>query len=107
MLVADDDVTARELALPEAWAMATARRTGEFPPLESVEAIRAQPWTDQVRRWVESQLDQAVVGSPSTVQKALEELRSRTGADELMASSSTHDREALFRSDTLLRDLLP
>lgn len=106
VLVADDDVTARELALPEAWAMATARRTGEFPPLESVEAIRAQPWTDQVRRRVESQLDQAVVGSSSTVQKALEELRSRTGADELMASSSTHDREALFRSDTLLRDLL-
>lgn len=107
VLVADDDATARELALPEVWAMARSRQTGEFPPLESPESIRAQPWTDQARRRVESALDRAVVGSPSTVQKQLEELAARTGADELMASSSTFDRDALFTSDALLRDLLP
>ncbi|KQY55267.1 flavin monooxygenase [Aeromicrobium sp. Root495] len=107
VLVADDDAAARELALPEVWAMARSRQTGEFPPLEPPESIRRQPWTDQVRRRVESALDRSVAGSPSAVRKTLEELADRTGADELMASSSTYDRDALFTSDALLRDLLP
>ncbi len=106
MTVADDDAAARELALPEIWAMARSRQTGGFPPLESVEAIRAQPWNDQLRRRVERGLDQAVAGSPSTVRAALGDLRARTGADELMASTSTHDRDALLESDRLLRDLV-
>src|SRR5690606_18570682 len=42
--VATDDTTARDLALPEAWAMARSRQTGEFPPLEPVDHIRAQQW---------------------------------------------------------------
>ena len=101
--VADDDATARELALPEAWAMARSRQTGEFPPLESPAAIRAHPWPDQVRRRVESALDRAVAGGPGTVRRALERLAERTGADELMASTSTYDREALLASDAALR----
>lgn len=104
--IAADDASARELALPEVWAMARSRQTGEFPPLESVEAIRAQPWNDQLRRRVEKGLDQAVAGSPATVRAALEDLEARSGADELMASTSTHDRDALLESDRLLRDLV-
>ncbi|GAA1724456.1 MsnO8 family LLM class oxidoreductase [Aeromicrobium alkaliterrae] len=104
--VADDAATARELALPEAWAMARSRQSGEFPPLESVAAIRAQSWPDQVRRRVERSLDGAVAGTPATVGAALEELQARTGADELMASTSTYDRAALLASDRLLRDLV-
>lgn len=104
--IAADDASARELALPEVWAMARSRQTGEFPPLESVEAIRAQPWNVQLRRRVEKGLDQALAGSPATVRAALEDLEARTGADELMASTSTHDRDALLESDRLLRDLV-
>lgn len=104
--VAVDDASARELALPEVWAMARSRQTGVFGPLESVEAIRAQPWNDQLRRRIEKGLDQAVAGSPATVRSALDELQARTGADELMASTSTHDRDALVESDRLLRDLV-
>ncbi|MRK02487.1 MsnO8 family LLM class oxidoreductase [Aeromicrobium sp. S22] len=104
--VADDDATARELALPEAWAMARSRQTGEFPPLEPVDAIRAQPWTSQVRQRVGSALETAVAGSPTTVRRQLDELVERTGADELMASTSTYDREALLASDAALRDLV-
>ncbi len=104
--VADDDATARELALPEAWAMARSRQTGEFPPLESVESIHAQPWSLRLRQRVEDSLDQAVAGSPRTVRRTLDELAGRTGADELMASTSTYDREDLFASDRMLRDLL-
>ena len=104
--VADDDATARELALPEAWAMARSRQTGEFPPLEPVADIRRQAWTTQVTNRVEATLDRAVAGSPQTVRRALEQLAERTGADELLASTSTYDREALFASDRSLRDLV-
>ena len=104
--VADDDETARELALPEAWAMARARQTGEFPPLEPVPTIRAAPWPEQVRRRVDASLARAVAGSPATVRRVLERLVERTGADELLASTSTHDREALFASDAALRHLV-
>jgi len=104
--VADDDATARELALPEAWAMARSRQTGEFPPLESAADIREQPWPAQVRERVEASLDRAVAGSPQTVRRALERLQERSGADELLASTSTYDRDALFASDAALRDLV-
>jgi alkanesulfonate monooxygenase SsuD/methylene tetrahydromethanopterin reductase-like flavin-dependent oxidoreductase (luciferase family) len=104
--VADDDATARELALPEAWAMARSRQTGEFPPLEPVEEIRRQPWSSQLRNRIEASLDRAVAGSPQTVRRELERLAERTGADELLASTSTYDREALFASDQGLADLV-
>ncbi|MCD4532572.1 MsnO8 family LLM class oxidoreductase [Nocardioides sp. cx-169] len=104
--VADDDASAVELALPEAWAMARSRQTGKFPPLEAPEAIRAHPWPDQVRRRVDSALDRAVAGDPATVRRALERLVERTGADELMASTSTYDREALLASDAALRAIV-
>jgi len=104
--VADDDATARELALPEAWAMARSRQTGEFPPLEPVAAIRAAEWPEQVRRRVEAALDDAVAGSPATVRRALERLAERSGADELLASTSTYDRDALLASDAALAEVM-
>ena len=104
--VADDDATARELALPEAWAMALSRQTGEFPPLEPVAAIRSATWPAQVRRRVDASLDAAVAGSPGTVRRRLERLVERRGADDVMSSASTHDREGLLASDRLLRDLM-
>lgn len=104
--VADDDASARELALPEAWAMAMSRRDGEFPPLEPVATIRRTSWTAQVQRRVEASLDSAVAGSPTTVRRRLERLAERTGADELLTSTSTYDRDALYASDRMLRDLV-
>jgi luciferase family oxidoreductase group 1 len=104
--VADDDAAARELALPEAWAMARSRQTGEFAPLESVKAIRDQEWPAQVARRVEAALGRATAGSPRTVRRSLERLVERTGADELLASTSTYDRDALLASDRMLRELV-
>ncbi|WP_307861655.1 LLM class flavin-dependent oxidoreductase [Nocardioides xinjiangensis] len=106
VLLADDDATARELALPEAWALAISRQTGEFPPLEPVAAIRAATWTSQVRRRVEGSLDRTVAGGPATVRRRIEDLLERTGADELLASASTHDREAQLESDRMLREVV-
>ncbi len=104
--VADDDAAARDLALPEAWAMALSRQTGEFPPLEPVAAIRGASWPAQVRRRVDASLDRAVAGSPATVRRRLERLVERTYADEVMSSASTYDRDALLVSDRLLRELV-
>ncbi|MFC7726694.1 MsnO8 family LLM class oxidoreductase [Nocardioides sp. GCM10028917] len=106
VLVADDDSTGRELALPEAWAMARSRQTGEFPPLQSIGAIREASWPSQVRRRVEASLDRAVAGSPATVRRRLDALVEATAADELLASGSTPDREALLASDLMLAELL-
>ncbi|MBC2932655.1 MsnO8 family LLM class oxidoreductase [Nocardioides sp. zg-1228] len=106
VLLADDDATALDLALPEAWAMAMSRQAGEFPPLDSVADIRAAEWTSQVRRRVEASLACAVAGSPHTVRRRIEELAERSGADELLASTSTYDREAQLASDRILRDVV-
>jgi luciferase family oxidoreductase group 1 len=106
VLVADDDESARRLALPEAWAMARSRQTGEFPPLEPVEDIEAAPRSAQVERRVESWLASAVAGSPDTVRRRLEQLVEATDADEVMSSASTHDRDALFASDEMLLEVL-
>ena len=104
--VADDEIAARELALPEAWAMARARQLGEFPPLESAVSISHQEWTSQVRHRVEASLDRAVLGDAAAVRRRLDELLERTGADELLASTSTYDREALLASDAALRQII-
>ena len=104
--VAASDTAARELALPEAWAMARSRRSGEFPALESPESIRAQDWPRQVRERIDTALGRAVAGTPATVRAALDDLVRRTGADELLASTSTFDRTDLFASDAALRDLV-
>ena len=106
VLVADDDASARRLALPEAWAMARSRQTGEFPPLEPVEAVEAAPRSSQVERRVGNYLASAVTGSPATVRRRLERLVRSTGADEVMSSASTYDRDALFASDAMLLDLV-
>lgn len=106
VLVADTDAEARDLALPEAWAMARSRQTGEFGPLEPVAAIRDQPWTNQLRERVEAQLAHGAIGSPATVRSRLERLVEATGAEEIVAFSSTYDRAAQAASDAALRDLV-
>ncbi|MCW2675779.1 MAG: Luciferase family oxidoreductase, group 1 [Modestobacter sp.] len=102
VLVAADETAARELLLPEAWAMAQARTTGTFPPLEPVAAIRARAMTGSQRRYVEQAVAGAIAGTPEQVGDRVGELLARTGAAELVASSSTFDRAALADSDAAL-----
>jgi alkanesulfonate monooxygenase SsuD/methylene tetrahydromethanopterin reductase-like flavin-dependent oxidoreductase (luciferase family) len=100
VLVADSVAAARELALPEAWALAAARTTGQFPALEPVDADR--PLSARQRSVVEEAVGRTVHGDEATVVEALEGLLARTGADELLASTSTFDRSALRESDARL-----
>jgi luciferase family oxidoreductase group 1 len=105
VLVAGTEERARDLVLPEAWAMAQARTAGDFPPLEPVAAIRARTMTAPQRRYVAETVAAAIAGTPDQVAERLTELLARTGATELVTSSSTHDRAALADSDAALAEL--
>jgi alkanesulfonate monooxygenase SsuD/methylene tetrahydromethanopterin reductase-like flavin-dependent oxidoreductase (luciferase family) len=105
VLVADTAEEARDLLLPEAWAMARARTEGVFPPLEPVAAIRGRPMTGSQRRYLEQTVAAAIAGTPSQVAARLSELFERTGAAELVAAGSTSDRAALAASDRALARL--
>ncbi|UNX56350.1 MsnO8 family LLM class oxidoreductase [Georgenia sp. TF02-10] len=103
VMVAATAERARDLLLPEAWATAESRTTGAFGPL------RAEPpdrLTDRQRRAVERQLDLAAHGTAGQVRAELGDLVARTGAAEVLASTSTYDRAALAEADAALADLV-
>jgi luciferase family oxidoreductase group 1 len=106
VLVADTAAEAADLLLPEAWAMAQARTTGTFPPLQPVaEVLNPSPSPAQ-HRHAERTAGMAVAGTPAQVASRLAELIERTGATELVASGSTYDRAALAASDAALARVL-
>ena len=101
VLVADDDPTARRLALPGALSFLRLR-TGRPGPLPSVAEAESYPYSPQERAFVEDRLDAQVVGSPETVLRGLQELQAATVADELMVTTMTHDPKDRLRSYELL-----
>lgn len=103
--IADTAEEAHQLALPEAWAMARSRETGEFGPLEPVEDIRAQRWSRRAEERIQQSLEQAIAGDGHQVANRLDELFTRTGASELLVSTSTYDRQALRELDTRMAGL--
>lgn len=105
-LVVSEDVLIGEpdLALPEAWALAVARTTGAFPPLEPPDPHRRA--TDRQRAAVDAATRRTIVGDEDTVAERLDDLVERTGADELLVTSSTWDRDALAESDARLAAVL-
>jgi luciferase family oxidoreductase group 1 len=105
VLVADTAAEAADLLLPEAWAMAQARTTGVFPPLEPVAQIRARTLSARQQQYVERAVAGAIASTAAQVASRLAELLERTGAAELVASSSTSDRAALAASDASLAEL--
>lgn len=90
---------ARELALPEAWAMVESRTTGAFPPLRPEPAMRL---TQRQQAKVEEHLGRTIHGASEQVEAELAALVARTGADEVLAWLSTHDRDAQDRADVAL-----
>ncbi|MGY1639032.1 MsnO8 family LLM class oxidoreductase [Geodermatophilus sp. SYSU D00742] len=105
VLVADTAAEAADLVLAEAWAMARARTTGVFPPLEPVAAVRAAARTPRQQQYLEQTAAAAIAGTPAQVERRLAALLDRTGAAELVAGSSTFDRAALAASDAELAAL--
>lgn len=105
IMVAESRERARQLLLPEAWAMVLSREIGEFPPLESVESILARRFTERQQQQIDSWLENAIYGDADSVRKQLEDLVARTGASEIMASTSTFDGQDLADADAALAAL--
>lgn len=103
--VAETADEAWRLLVPEAWAMAYSRTRGEFPPLSAPEEVLATRMTGRERTFFEQSTEGHVHGTPAEVAKALDALVERTGADEVLVTTSTYDRAALLTSYRLLADL--
>ncbi|WP_433548946.1 MsnO8 family LLM class oxidoreductase [Streptomyces sp. CA-294286] len=104
--VADTEEAARRLLVPESWSMAYSRTHGTFPPLlpaEHVERLartdRASGgMTDKERGLYESGLRGHLYGTEEQVAAGLEEVLAASGADEVLVTTSTYDREGLLDS---------
>ncbi|MEU9591396.1 LLM class flavin-dependent oxidoreductase [Streptomyces sp. NPDC048219] len=96
--VAGTPQAARRLLLPEAWSMAHARTRGAFPPLPPAEDVEARFMTAKERDLYESGLSGHIAGTEEQVAGELESLLKETGAQEVLVTTSTYDREALLDS---------
>ena len=100
---ADTDEQARFLSGPAALAflkLRTGKPEALVPPAEAA----AYPYTDQERAFAEGRFADQAVGSPSTVRRRLEELLSRTGANELMLTTMVYDLADRVRSFELIAE---
>ena len=104
VLVADDDETARRLAMPGGLSFLRLR-TGHPGPIPTVEEAETYPYSPIERAFVEQRLDSQVIGSPETVRRGLEELLEATQADELMVTTLAHDPADRLRSYALLAEV--
>jgi luciferase family oxidoreductase group 1 len=89
---------ARRLLVPEAWSMAHSRTHGTFPPLPPAEYVEGLTMTDKERGFYEGGLAGHIAGTQEQVAHELETLLKETGAQEVLVTTSTYDREALLDS---------
>lgn len=106
IMVAESADRARELLLPEAWAMVRSRETGAFAPLESIETVLAHSPTPRQRERIEAWLANALYGTADQVAEQLHALLERTGADEVMATTSTYADDDRDAADAALADVM-
>jgi alkanesulfonate monooxygenase SsuD/methylene tetrahydromethanopterin reductase-like flavin-dependent oxidoreductase (luciferase family) len=78
--------------------MAHARTRGAFPPLPPAEDVEARSMTAKERDLYESGLTGHIAGTEEQVAGELESLLKETGAQEVLVTTSTYDREALLES---------
>ncbi|MBL1086128.1 LLM class flavin-dependent oxidoreductase [Streptomyces actinomycinicus] len=104
--VAGTEAEARRLLVPEAWSMAYSRTHGTFPPLLPAESVEARAMTARERELYESGLAGHIAGTEDRVAHELETVLKETGADEVLVTTSTHDRAALLDSYRRLAGLL-
>ncbi|GAA0906834.1 LLM class flavin-dependent oxidoreductase [Streptomyces thermoalcalitolerans] len=102
-LAADEEREARRQVLAAALSMIRLRtgRPGLVPTPEEAEAYEFSPME---REFVESWNADVVYGTPDEVRAGLDELHKRTGADELMITSTAPSGAIRLRSYELIAD---
>ncbi|MFJ7955326.1 LLM class flavin-dependent oxidoreductase [Streptomyces sp. NPDC096319] len=100
---AEEAAQARRQVLAGALAMLRLRtgRPGLVPTPEEAEAYGFSP---AEREFVDGWLANVVYGTPDEVRTGLDDLRKRTGADELMITANGHGGEERVRSYELIAD---
>lgn len=78
--------------------MAYARTHGSFPPLPPAERVESLAMTAKERGFYESGLTGQIAGTEDQVADELERVLKETGAQEVLVTTSTHDRAALLDS---------
>ena len=106
VLCAPTDAQAHRLALPGALQFLQLR-LGRPGPVPTPETAAAYPYSPEERAFVDDRLGGQVIGAPETVRAGVTELVERTGVDELMVVTSTHDGADRLRSYRLLADAVP
>jgi alkanesulfonate monooxygenase SsuD/methylene tetrahydromethanopterin reductase-like flavin-dependent oxidoreductase (luciferase family) len=97
VVAADTDVEARRLfsSLQQAFMALRTGHPGPLPPpVDDIESRLDEP----ARAMLGHALSQAIVGSPTTVRDKLADFIGRTGADEVMITSSIFDHPARLHS---------
>ncbi|MFG2141961.1 MsnO8 family LLM class oxidoreductase [Streptomyces sp. NPDC048650] len=95
--VAGTRAAARRLLVPEARALAYSRTHGEFPPLRPADDDGAA-MSDREREFYDEALHGHLHGTEDEVAGELADLIARTGADEVLVTTSTDDRAGLLES---------
>ncbi|MES5817797.1 LLM class flavin-dependent oxidoreductase [Streptomyces sp. RG80] len=89
---------AHRLLIPEAWSMAHSRTHGTFPPLPPAERVDSLTMPPKQRALYESGLTGHITGTEDQVAHELETVLKETGAQEILVTTSTYDRDALLDS---------
>jgi luciferase family oxidoreductase group 1 len=105
VICADDDETARYLSRPARLSMARLRSGNptRMPSNEEAEAYEFSP-ADEAK--IAEMSGSAIVGSPETVRRRLEELAESTEADEFMITTMVYDHADRMRSYELVAELV-
>ncbi|MFB7709853.1 LLM class flavin-dependent oxidoreductase [Streptomyces sp. NPDC056105] len=96
--VAGTPQEAHRLLIPEAWSMAYSRTHGTFPPLAPAERVEALTMTTKERDFYESGLRGHIAGTEDQVADELETLIKESGAQEVLVTTSSYDRDGLLDS---------
>ena len=104
VVVADDEATARELALGYGLWVRSIRTAEGAIPFPTPDEARRHCWSDADRALVSDRLLTQFVGSAGQVADQLEQLRDATVADELIVTTITHDHQDRVRSYELLAE---
>lgn len=78
--------------------MAYSRTHGAFPPLPPAERVESLAMTAKERGFYEAGLAGQLAGTEEEVEQELEAVLKDTGAQEVLVTTSTYDRDALLDS---------
>lgn len=101
VIAADTDREARRLFTSLQQAFVNLRRgaPGRIPPpIDDIDTYCSPP----EREMIDHALSRAIVGSPQTVERGLQEFIRETQADELMITANVYDHEARLKSFELI-----